>query len=161
MPLTVQQQDSSYNIHLNHTIFFVFFSITVSLCFPLSAPAHVCLCSVSALKSPALCESEQLSDSHFHCLYQNTESTCCYSSVSLFTKLIKPWCIKAHLSPKSNCWAVKCFGSIALHTEDDRGCRWAPLRDSTHDMHYPHNHYYFNKISFVFIKACLIVILHD
>lgn len=96
----------------------------------------------------------------FQILHQITNS-CCSSSISLCAELAEPSCIRPHLSPNSKCWAVKRFSSIALHTEDSWGCRWPPLGDDNHDIHYPRNCYYFNKIPFVFIKACLIVILHD
>lgn len=47
-----------------HHFFSYFFSITISLCFPLSTPTHFCLCSVSALRLSALCQNYQLSHSH-------------------------------------------------------------------------------------------------
>lgn len=87
-------------------------------------------------------------------------SSCHHSSI-ICARVIKLWYIKVHLSPDCNCWTVKCFASITLHAKDRWSRRWAPLGHDAHDIYYPHNHYYFNKISFVFIKARLIVILHD
>lgn len=70
-----------------------------------------------------------------------------YSVISLFIKLIKTQYIKARLPYSSR---TSSFASVMSES---------PLRGSTHDMYYPHNHHYFNKPAFVFIEACLIVIL--
>lgn len=70
-----------------------------------------------------------------------------YSIISLFIKLIKTQYVKAR-RPYST--RTSSFASVMSES---------PLRGSTHNMYYPHNRHYFNKTAFVFIEACLIVIL--
>lgn len=142
MPLTVQQQGTSYNNHLNRTLCLsVFFFLSLFSC--VSPPFS----NIVRFAAKWTAVSQTFLPPPVFVLHHNTKSTS-NSSISLFIKLIKTQYIKAQLPSRSE---LSSYASITTA---------APLRGSTHDMYYPHNHYYFNKISFVFIKGCLIVILH-